>query len=157
MHLTHPKEAIYVVYHGYFEDESIVFRHGMNGIFSIANKIVVEEGNLVACDKVDFPLSSLDVLLIGEVVDATALQFYEEASFLDLHYDLYQFRNQLSQHFVDALAGGLKKRNFRFNLSCPTEHFCALQRPTRSHSSGQMLTHDSVFNPLFPYAPSQVR
>ena len=33
--LNHPKEPIYVVFRQFFEDESIVFRHGMDGIFSI--------------------------------------------------------------------------------------------------------------------------
>ena len=122
--LTQAKEPIYVVFREYFEDESIIFRHGMNGIFSVANKIIDEEGNTVPCDKVQFPLSSLDLELIGDVVDHTVL--LRNPTFLDQQYGLYLFRNQLAQHFVDALGGGFKKRNFRFDLYCSTLHFHAL-------------------------------
>jgi len=157
--LTHPKEAIYVVHREFFEDESIVFRHGMYGIFSIANKIVDVDGNIVPCDKVDFPLSSLDVVLVGDVVEPAILLGIP--TFLDIQFGLYQFRNQLAQHFVDALGGGLRKRNFRFDMFCSTQHFhalllqketphVALSRPNRSHNSGQMLTHDSIFKVISP-------
>ena len=157
--LTQAKDPIYVVFRGYFEDESIIFRHGMDAIFSTGNKIVDEESNTVPCDKEEFPLSSLDVDLTGDVVDDAVL--LRNPTFLDLQYDLYLFRNQLAQHFVNALGCGSKKRNFRFDLYCSTQHFhallmqrenphVALNRPNRSHSSGQMLTHDSIFKVISP-------
>jgi len=131
----------------------------MDAIFSISHKIVDEEGNFIPCDKVDFPISSLDALLTGDVVDPTVL--LRSPTFLDIHYDLYLFRNGLAQQFVDALAGGTKKKTFRFDLFCSTQHFhalsmqktnpyVALHRPNRSHNSGQMLTHDRIFKVISP-------
>ena len=97
--LSHPKVPIYVVHRQFFEDESIVFRHGMDGIFSIANKIVDEEGNFIPCDGVDFPISSLESLLTENVLDPAVL--LRPPTFLDIQFDMYQFRNRLAQHSQD--------------------------------------------------------
>jgi len=64
------------------------------------------------------------MLLTGDVVNHAVL--LRTPTFLDLQFELYIFRNQLAQHFVDAFAGGLKKKNFRFDMFCSTQHFHAL-------------------------------
>ena len=159
--LNHHKVPIYVVHREFLEDESILFRHGMADIFFISNKTVDEDGTIVPVEKVDFPIASIDSLLTGDVVDPTILSCIP--TFLDIQFDHYHFRNRLAQHFVDAFAGGSKKRCFRFDLFCSVGHFnllvmqknnphIALHRPNRSHSSGQMLTHDSIFKVLPPCA-----
>ena len=45
------RSPVFVTHKSFFEDESIVFRHGMAGIFSIENKIFVADGVIVAVDK----------------------------------------------------------------------------------------------------------
>ena len=54
-----PRWPIYVIHSSYFVDESVVFRHGMTGIFSIENKVMVLDVT-VPVNRGDFPLSTLD-------------------------------------------------------------------------------------------------
>ena len=48
------RPPVFVTHKSLFEDESIVFRHGMAALFSIENKILVADGDLVAVDKMIF-------------------------------------------------------------------------------------------------------
>ena len=60
---------VFIVHKSFFEDESIVFRHGMAGIFTIVNKILILDGDMVAVEKGDFPLSTLDLSLSEDDID----------------------------------------------------------------------------------------
>ena len=72
---------VFVVHKSFFEDESIVFRHGMTGIFSIENKIMVVDGDIIKVEKEDFPLSTLDQSLSEDLVDPAV--FGRPFSFVD--------------------------------------------------------------------------
>ncbi len=123
------RSPVFVTHKSFFEDESIVFRHGMAGIFSIENKILVADGDMVAVDKSDFPLSTLDQSLLEDVIDPSV--FGRPFSFIDEQYDLYHFRNMMAYHFSEALSGGKEKRSFRFEMYCKPFHFLELvmQKP----------------------------
>jgi len=154
-----PRWPIYVVHKSFFEDKTVVFRHGMDGIYSIENKMMVADV-IVAVDRGEFPLSSLDQALTEGIIDPTV--FGRSFSFLDDQFDLYQFRNTLASHFYEALSGGKEKRSFRFDMYCKPSHFFALvqQKPQqhvdisqpkfRGHSGGSILTHDSIFKIVSP-------
>ena len=64
---------VFVVHKSFFEDESIVFRHAMAGIFSIENKIMIVDGDSAAVDKGDIPLSTLDQSLAEDIIDPAVL------------------------------------------------------------------------------------
>ena len=157
---------VFVVHKSFFEDESIVFRHGMAGIFTIFNKILILDGDLVAVDKGDFPLSTLDQSLSEDDIDPSV--FGRPFSFIDEQYDLYHFRNMLAYHFSEALSGGKEKRSFRFEMYCKPLHFLELvmqkQEPSvdiaqpkfRGHSGGSILTHDSIFKVISPTTEASV-
>ena len=81
----------------FFEDESIVFRDGMAGIYSIENKKMVVDV-VIPVEKGDFPLSTLDHVLAEGVVDPAI--FGRPFSFVEDQFDLYQFRNTLAFHFL---------------------------------------------------------
>ena len=119
---------IYVIHKAYLEDESVIFRHGMSGIYSIDRKRMVIDVD-VNVDKGDFPLSTLDHALTEGVNDPSV--FGRSFSFIDNQFDLYQFRNALACHFYEALSGGKEKRSFRFELYCKPAHFYELlqQKP----------------------------
>ena len=55
---------VFIVHKTFFEDESLVFRHGMNGIYSIENKKMVVDV-VISVDRGDFPLSTLDQIVEG--------------------------------------------------------------------------------------------
>ena len=55
-----PRWPIYVIHSSYFVDESVVFRHGMTGIFSIQNKVMVRNG-----PKPTFSLSKKLAKMVG--------------------------------------------------------------------------------------------
>jgi hypothetical protein len=93
----------------------------MAGIFSIENKILVADGDMVAVDKSDFPLSTLDQSLSEDATDPSV--FGRPFSFIDEQYDLYYFRNMMAYHFSEALSGGKEKRSFRFEMYCTPFHF----------------------------------
>ena len=150
---------IYVIHKAYLEDESVIFRHGMSGIYSIDRKRMVIDVD-VNVDKGDFPLSTLDHALTEGVNDPSV--FGRSFSFINDQFDLYQFRNALACHFYEALSGGKEKRSFRFELYCKPAHFYELlqQKPNphvavtqpkfRGHSGGSLLTHDSIFKVVSP-------
>ena len=154
------KQPIYVVHKAYFEDESLAFRHGMDGIFAIGSKVVNADGDLVDIDKSEFPLSTLETSLTEGLMDHSG--FGSPSSFLDDQFDLYHFRSRLAQHFAEALSGGKDKRSFRFEVHCQPTHFqeLVLQKPNphveilnakfRGHNGGFMLTHDSIFKIVSP-------
>ena len=156
---TTARWPVYVIHKSYLEDESVIFRHGMSGIYSIESKRMVVDVD-VNVDKGDFPLSSLDQALTDGVVDPSV--FRRSFSFLDDQFDLYQFQNALAFHFSEALSGGKEKRSFRFEMYCKPVHFYELsqQKPNphvvvtqpkfRGHSGGSHLTHDSIFKVVSP-------
>jgi len=155
--LKAPKQAVFVVHRSFFEDETIVFRHGMGGLFSITNKVVNDEGMLVVVNKEEFPVSDLDATLTEGILEP--ILFASPPTFIDVQFELYQFRNRLAQHFVDTLSGGSRKRSFRFETFCSVEHFyiLLLQKPNphvenkhRGLVGGAMLTHDSIFKVRSP-------
>jgi hypothetical protein len=157
---------VFVVHKSFFEDESIVFRHGMTGIFSIENKIMVVDGDIIKVEKEDFPLSTLDQSLSEDVVDPAV--FGRPFSFVDEQYDLYYFRNTLAFHFSEALSGGKEKRSFRFEMTCKAIHFSELLKlkpnphveilspKFRGHSGGSVLTHDSIFKIISPTSEASI-
>ena len=155
--LNAPKEPIFVVHRSFFEDETIIFRHGMSGLYAIANKIVNDQGLLAEASKEEFPFSDLDATLTDGVLDP--ILFAAPLSFIDIQFQLYQFRHRLAQHFVETLSGGTKKRSFRFETFCSVDHFYTLllQKPNphveikrRGLVGGAMLTHDSIFKARSP-------
>jgi len=160
------RSPVFVTHKSFFEDESIVFRHGMAGIFSIENKILVADGDIVAVEKIDFPLSNLDQSLLEEAIDPSV--FGRPFSFIDEQYDLYHFRNMMAYHFSEALSGGKEKRSFRFEMYCKPFHFLELvmQKPEphvdvsrpkfRGHSGGSILTHDSILKVISPTTEASV-
>jgi hypothetical protein len=160
-----PRWPVYVIHKSFFVDESVVFRHGMSGIYSIENKCLVVDA-VVPVDRGDFPLSSLDQALTEGNFDHSV--FGRSLSFLDVQHDLYQFRNMLAFHFAEALSGGKEKRSFRFDMSCKAIHFFELimLKPNRhvdistpkfrGHSGGCVLTHDSIFKIVSPSTEASV-
>jgi hypothetical protein len=150
---------VFVLHKSYFADESVVFRHGMAGIYAIENKAMVVDV-VIPVDRGDFPLSTLDHSSTEGIIDPTV--FGRNFSFLDDQFDLYQFRNSLACHFYEALSGGKEKRSFRFDMYCKPVHFFELvqQKPNphvevsqpkfRGHSGGSLLTHDSIFKVVSP-------
>ena len=154
-----PRLPIYVIHKSFFEDETVVFRHGMDGIYSIDKKMMVLDV-IMPVDRGDFPLSTLDHALSQGIIDPTV--FGRSFSFLDDQFDLYQFRNTLASHFYEALSGGKGKRSFRFKMYCkpslffvlvqqqPQQHVDILQPKFRGHSGGSILTHDSIFKIVSP-------
>ena len=101
---------VYVIHKSYLEDESVIFRHGMSGIYSIESKRMVVDVD-VNVDKGDFPLSSLDQALTDGVVDPSV--FGRSFSFLDDQFDLYQFRNSLACHFLVIFSNFYSKSRIR--------------------------------------------
>ena len=112
---------VFIVHKTFFEDESLVFRHGMNGIYSIENKKMVVDA-VISVDRGDFPLSTLDQILSEGVINPEV--FGRSFSFLEDQFDLYQFRNTLAFHFSEALSGGKEKRWFA--LICIANLFTSL-------------------------------
>ncbi len=154
-----PRWPVYVIHRSYFVDESVAFRHGMDGIYYIENKAMVVDV-VIPVDRGDFPLSSLDQSMSEGVIDPAV--FGRASSFLDDQHDLYQFRHLLAFHFSESLSGGSNKRSFRFELACKAAHFFEIvkqkQNPHveistpkfRGHSGGSVLTHDTIFKIISP-------
>jgi len=156
---------VFVVHKTFFEDEAIVFRHGMSGIYSIQNKSMVMD-IVIPVVRSEFPLSTLDESMTEGPVDPAI--FGRSYSFLDMQWHLYQFRNALAIHFYEALSGGKEKRAFRFDMHCSPVHFFELimqkqsphvevsQPKFRGHSGGALLTHDSIFKVVSPSSEASV-
>ena len=79
--LNAPKEPIFVVHRSFFEDETIIFRHGMMGLYAIANKMVTDQGLLAEASKEEFPFSDLDATLTEGLLDP--ILFAAPPSFID--------------------------------------------------------------------------
>ena len=67
------RPSVFGVHKLFYEDESIVFRHAMAGIFSIENKIMIVDGDSAAVDQGDLPLSTLDQSLAEDIIDPAVL------------------------------------------------------------------------------------
>jgi len=112
---------------------------------------------LVEVNKEEFPVSDLDATLTEGILEP--ILFASPPTFIDVQFELYQFRNRLAQHFVDTLSGGSRKRSFRFETFCSVEHFyiLLLQKPNphvenkhRGLVGGAILTHYSIFKVRSP-------
>ena len=50
---------IYVVHNEYFENEVIIFRHGMSGLYSISRKRMGVGMDLMPCQSNEFPVTNV--------------------------------------------------------------------------------------------------
>ena len=150
---------IYVVHNEYFENEVIIFRHGMAGLYSISRKRMGVGMELINCLPQEFPVSNVATALNTGIFDVNV--FAQPPTFLDLEYQKYLFRNRLAQHFVNAILGspGRKKLAFTFDMVCSSSDFMSIVQLKEDHfvevkkkrgSNAKMLTHDSIFQMKTP-------
>ena len=92
---------IYVVHNEHFENEVIIFRHGMAWLYSISRKRMGVGMPLMHCGPEEFPVSNVALALNEGTFDANTLA--QPLSFLDIEFQKYLFRNRLAQQFVNAI------------------------------------------------------
>jgi hypothetical protein len=145
---------VYVVHNEHFENEAIIFRHGMAWLYSISRKRMGVGMELIKCPSEDFPVSTVTKALDAGVFDVNI--FTQPPSFLDIEYQKYLFRNRLAQHFVNAISASpsRKKLAFTFDMVCSSSDFMSIVHLQEEHyvevkkkrgSNAKMLTHDSIF------------
>ncbi len=145
---------IYVVHNEHFENEIIIFRHGMAWLYSISRKRMGVGMELMNCGPEEFPVSNVALALNGGAFDTNTLA--QPPGFLDHEFQKYMFRNRLAQQFVNAISGSQsrEKMAFSFDMVCTSNEFMTIvnlkeepfvdvkkKRPTNT----KMLTHDSIF------------
>ena len=149
-----PIMPVYVVHNEHFENEVIVFRHGMAGLYSISRKRMGVGMELIYCPPEDFPVSSVAKSLDAGLFDVNI--FAQPPSFLDIEHQKYLFRNRLAQQFVNAISASpsRKKLAFTFDMVCSSTDFMTIVDLKEDHfvevkkkcgSNAKMLTHDSIF------------
>ena len=93
---------VYVVHNEHFENEVIIFRHGMSWLYSISRKRMGVGMDLMLCQPNEFPVSNVATALDTGVFDANTLA--QPLGFLDIEFQKYMFRNRLAQQFVNAIS-----------------------------------------------------
>jgi hypothetical protein len=93
-----PIMPVYVVHNEHFENEVIIFRHGMAWLYSISRKRMGVGMELIYCPPEDFPVSSVAKALDAGLFDVNI--FAQPPSFLDIEHQKYLFRNRLAQQCI---------------------------------------------------------
>jgi len=124
---------VYVVHNEHFENEAIIFRHGMAWLYSISRKRMGVGMELIKCPSEDFPVSTVTKALDAGVFDVNI--FTQPPSFLDIEYQKYLFRNRLAQHFVNAISASpsREKLAFTFDMVCSSSDFMSIVQLKDEH------------------------
>jgi hypothetical protein len=147
-------QPIYVVHNEHYENENIIFRHGMSWLYSISRKRMGVGMDLMLCHPNEFPVSNVATALETGTFDANTLA--QPLGFLDIEFQKYMFRNRLAQEFVTSISANQsrKKLAFSFDMVCTPVEFMTIVKlkeeplvevKKKRASNAKMLTHDSIY------------
>ena len=147
-------QPIYVVHNEHFENEIIIYRHGMAWLYSISRKRIGVGMDLMYCGPNEFPVSNVVLAMNAGEFDAQTLS--RPPGFLDIEFQKYLFRNRLAQQFANTISASQsrEKMSFSFNLVCTPDEFITIVKlkddafidvKKKGGSNAKMLTHDSIF------------
>ena len=101
-------QPIYVVHNEHFENEVIIFRHGMLWLYSISRKRMGVGMDLIPCQPNEFPVTKVATALGTGLFDANTLA--QPIGFLDIEFQKYMVRNRLAQQFVNAISANQSRK-----------------------------------------------
>ena len=96
---------IYVVHEKWFTQNYLLYRDGMTNVYRI-NYVLNVDTSFDPIDESSFPMSNITQFIVSHQDP-----FNQELSRLDYLYQLYMFRNNLSEHITQALIRSKGKKN----------------------------------------------